>query len=143
MKRSALLLPALALSLSAALTGCGGSDDETLTHDEFVTQANKICADGSAELEEATAAIGDAPTDEQIASFVTDTLVPNIDDQKEAIDDLSPPEDDEAAVEEMIDALGDGLDTLEDDPMAITASPGPFEAANTAATDLGLTDCAN
>lgn len=140
MKRTALLLPALALALSS-LAGCGGSDEEPLTHDEFVTQADKICADGSADLETAAADLGDAPTEEDISSFVDDTLVPNLQDQHDAIEDLAAPDDDQDAVDDMLSALQDAIDGLDDDPSMITGETNPFEDANAAADEVGLSEC--
>src|SRR6478736_7365975 len=66
MKRSALFLPALALAVGLVTAGCGGSDDDSLTHDEFVTQADKICSDGNADLADAAGSLD--PNDEAAVS---------------------------------------------------------------------------
>jgi hypothetical protein len=139
-KRSALLLPALALALGLVTAGCGGSDD-SLSHDEFVTQADKICADGNEDIEAAIGEIGDAPTEDDIAAYITDTLVPNIQDQHDAIEDLNASDDDQDAVDDMLSALQDGIDALEDDPAAITSDSDVFSDANAAADELGLSEC--
>jgi hypothetical protein len=153
MKRSALFLPALALALSLVATGCGGgSDDKNDSSDEpaasaissadFLEQANQICADGNVDINAAGDALGEAPTAEEIAAFSTDVVAPNVQDQHDAIADLGAPEGDEDAIDALLTALQEGIDALTADPAVITADAGPFEDANAAATDLGLTECA-
>lgn len=147
MNRTAAL-PALLLSLGLALTGCGGGGDdeeaapEPISKADFTTQANKICADGSAELDAAADALGDAPTQEQIEGFAADTLVPNIQAQHDDIEALGAPEGDEDEVDAILAALQDGVDATEADPSAIT-SGDPFAQANELAGAYGLTDCAD
>jgi hypothetical protein len=140
MKRPALLLPALALSFGFLAAGCGGSDEEPLTHDEFVTQADKICADGNDEMASAAEDI-DTTNEEDVEGFVQDTLVPNIQEQHDSIEELTPPEDDADDVEDMLSELQEGLDALSDDPSLITSDSDVFGDANTIAEDLGLTEC--
>lgn len=149
MKRPALFLPALAMAVSLVATGCGGSDDKDDSSDEpaaaisqadFVEQANQICADGNVEIDAAGDALGAAPTDEEIATFSTDVVIPNVQDQHDAIADLGAPEGDEDTVDSLLTALQDGIDGLSADPSVIMA--GPFQDAEAPATELGLTECA-
>lgn len=139
MKRTALLLPALALTFGF-LSGCGGSDEEPLSSEEFVTQADKICADGNAELEKASGDI-DPNNQEDVEGFVQDVLVPNIQGQHDDIEELDPPEDDENDVEDMLDELQQGIDALSDDPSLALSDSDVFGDANSIAQDLGLTEC--
>jgi hypothetical protein len=142
--RPTALLPALLLPFALLVGGCGGDDEpEPLTKDEFTTQANKICSDGNEELEAAADELGDAPTEEQIEEFVTDTVVPNVQEQHDDIADLAAPEGDEDEVEAILDALQGGIDALEEDPAgAITSGDDPLAEASELAGDYGLTECA-
>jgi hypothetical protein len=137
MKRLALLS---ALALAAGLVTAGCSSEDRLSHDEFVEQADKICADGNGDLSTAAVELGADPSDEDVSSFVTDTLVPNIQDQHDALEDLAPPEDDQDAFDDMLSSLQDSLDGLEDDPMTLIGDD-VFADANAAAQDLGLEEC--
>lgn len=153
MKRSILTVPALALAASL-LAGCGGSDGSdrkdsapepeasAITSADFVSEANQICAGGNAEIDSASVELGDAPSEEDVSAFASDVLVPNIQDQHDAIDELGAPEGDEDAVDALLTALQDGIDALTADPTVVSVAPGPFADANAAATELGLTDCA-
>lgn len=138
MKRPLLLLPALALSFGV-LAGCG-SDEEPLSSEEFVKQADKICADGNKELEEASADI-DPNNAEDVEGFVQDVLVPNIQGQHDDLEGLVPPEDDQDTFDDMLAALQEGLDQLSDDPSLITGDADVFGDANEEAQELGLTEC--
>jgi len=145
MNRTAAL-PALLLSLGLALTGCGGGDEEAapepISKADFTTQANKICADGSAELAAAADELGEDPTQEQIEGFASDTVVPNIQGQHDDIEALGAPEGDEDEVDAILAALQEGVDTTEADPSTIT-SGDPFAEANELAGAYGLEDCAD
>jgi len=153
MSRSALVLPALALALGLALTGCGGSDGSdsdaksdapAISHDDFVEQANAICADANADLQAAGADLGTNPTQDDLVAFISDTAVPNFQGQHDAIAELGVPEGHEDDVDALLDALQDGIDKVTDDPDgAVSPDVDPFQDANAAATELGLTDCAS
>lgn len=144
MKRTALL-PALLLGLGLVAAGCGGDDEpEPLTKAEFTTQANKICSDGNDELEAAAEELGDAPSEEEIEEFVTDTVLPNIKEQHDDLADLAAPEGDEDEVEAILAALQDGIDTIEDDTAGtITSGEDPLGEASELAGEYGLTECAS
>lgn len=144
MKRPALFLPTVALAFGLAVTGCGGSDEApAISHDDFVTQANEICADASAELQEAGADLTDTSSEEDLIAFIEDTAIPNFQGQHDDIEDLGAPEGDEDDVDALLTALQDGIDAVSDDPSAfIVEGADPFADANEAATELDLTDCA-
>lgn len=139
-----MLLPALALSVALVTAGCGSDEEpeaKELTHEQFVEQANKICADGQKEIEKAAEVFGDEmPSEEEYLAFIEDTLVPSTEGQLEAISDLNAPDEDEEAAEKMLSSLQDGIDQFKEDPD--TEGGDAFDDANAAATELGLTDCA-
>lgn len=146
MKRTALLFPALVLAVSFLAAGCGGDDDkksdEAITKAEFIKQADEICAQGNEDIATASEAIGDSPTSDEIEAFATDTLVPNIQDQHDAIDELGAPKGDEDDVDAILGALQTGIDTLSEDPAgAMSSAESPFTAANELAGAYGLTEC--
>lgn len=144
MKRTALL-PALLLSLSLAATGCGGDEEAEepapISKADFITEAEQICTDGNEELQAAGEALGENPSQEQIAGFAADTMVPNIQEQHDDIEALGAPEGDEDEVTAILDALQEAIDAVEADPGSITSSD-PFTEANELATDYGLEGCA-
>ena len=142
------MLPALLLSLTLITAGCGDDtrgDAETkaepLTKAEFTTKANKICANGTAELQAAAEKLGQNPSKEEALSFVSDSLVPNIPAQHDDLAKLRPPEGDEAKVEDLLASLQQAIDSLEDDPKSMLAGQ-PFAKANDLAESYGLEKCA-
>jgi ABC-type glycerol-3-phosphate transport system substrate-binding protein len=151
MKRSALLLPAVALALSLTAAGCGGSDSDSsdggdapasISKADFTEQANTICSDASDELQTAGAELTDQSTQEEVVAFVTDTAVPSFQAQHDDIEALGAPDGEEDDVQALLDALQDGIDAIDADPEAFVAGGAtPFDDANAAADDLGLTDC--
>jgi len=158
MKRPTLFLPALALILGGLVAGCGGSDGSdgdassdpsspatseasTITHDEFVTQANAICSDASAALQTAGADITDTSTEDEVVAFITDTALPSFQKQHDDIAALGVPEGDEDAVDTLLTSLQADIDKVQADPAAFTTAADPFAEANAAADALGLTDC--
>jgi hypothetical protein len=153
MKRSALLLPAVALALSLTAAGCGGSDSDSsdggdapasISKADFTEQANAICSDASDELQTAGADLTDQSTQDEVVAFVTDTAVPNFQDQHDAIADLGAPDGAEDDVDALLTALQDGIDAIKADPESfVSGDATPFEDANAAASELGLTDCAS
>src|SRR5687768_9250452 len=96
-----------ALLLAVTVAACGGDDDdggggEALSEAEFVEQANKICADGEAELDEQQPD-SENPSPEEIEEYIDDVLVPNVQEQLDAIGELNPPEDMQADVDAMLE----------------------------------------
>jgi hypothetical protein len=133
-------IAALAAGLLAA--GCGDDDDESsdLTHDEFVTQANEICTEGNAELEQ-TADPAAGPGTAEFDAFVTDTLVPNVQGQIQDIRDLGIPDEDED-LNATLDEAEEITNEIADDPAVLTEGGDPFAPVNDELTEAGLTECA-
>lgn len=139
--------------MAIALAGCGGGDEssttpQALSKDEFITQADEICATGNDEfdaaLEELSA--GGQPSDEEVATFVSETLLPNSKDQAAQIDALAAPEGDEEEVDAIVTALNDAIAEIESDPEVVIAAAGgaeddPYAEYGALAEDYGLTEC--
>ena len=138
-----------ALAALVVVAGCGGGDDSSsttsaapLSKDDFIAQADQICTDGDAAISADQPDIGPSgPTDDQIDSFVTDTLVPNLQDEHDKIAALGVPEGDEDAISSLLDKLQSAIDTLGSDPSSITTSQDSFNDVNQAAQDYGLKKC--
>ena len=163
--KNRLLIPfALLAALGAlAVAGCGGDDDTTdttagasgasgvsgaaLTEQEWLTQADAICAAGNKEIDQAGNDLfgGQQPTDAQIEQFANDVLIPNVQGQHDAIEALTPPETMADDVTQLLDDLDAALNEVRDDPSSIAASDnaGPFAQVNQEAKDLGLKECGN
>jgi hypothetical protein len=171
------LFPVLVIALCAALigVGCGGDDDETTTAttttgatgatgatgesgggllpDDFAAQADAICREGDAKIDsEAQKFFGNSqqepkPADQE--DFVTDAVVPGIQDQ---IDQLSALDEPDEGAEEWSTFLADAqtaLDQVEKDPSLLTDqfsdqnAEDPFADVETQAQELGLVACAS
>src|SRR3954451_3451484 len=107
------ILTPFALAATAGalfVAGCGGGDDSStstsvsgatgvsgaaLSQDELVSQGNAICKDGNKALDAASsqAFSGGQPSQAEIEQYVSDTMVPNIQGQIDALAALTPPED--------------------------------------------------
>jgi len=170
------IMTMLALVLAAGLiaAGCGGDDDETtttsstttaagatgatgatgagtgepLSQEEFITQADAICAESDIAIDEAAAETfggGGQPSKKEQEQFVTDSVVPLFEDTIDGLSALTPPEGDEDQINELLDAAEGALAEIEDNPGSITEEGGPddpFAEVNELAADYGLKDCA-
>lgn len=77
-----------------ALAGCGGSD-EPLTHDEFVAEADAICADYNDKYAEAVAGLSPDSTDEE-RNAALEAYVRTYEDMVDDLTGLEPPANDRA-----------------------------------------------
>jgi hypothetical protein len=131
-----------AVAVALASAACG--DDDRLTAEEFVEQANERCAafrlEDDAAAEEAFS--GDAePSEEDIQAFL-DGAIPRVQELLDDLDDLEPP----AELADDVDALlEDGraaLAELEAGGAALLLSgEDPFEEVDRQALALGLDNC--
>jgi len=136
--------------------GCGDDDEGTTaasgappTKEEFIAQADQICADGNAEIAQAaqeTFSEG-RTTPEGEEAFVTDALIPSTRRQIDDVRALTPPEGDEQDVAEILDSAQSALDQVEEDPATVTqtqegSESDPFAESSKLAADYGLEECA-
>jgi hypothetical protein len=154
--RRALALTGLAVTGVVALGGCGGGDDTTstvptvsqtsttapapaLTKEQFIAQADAICAAGDKTINAAVQALGDdQPSQADLQQFAQ-IAVPALQVQVDAIRALPPPSGDEEQITSMLDAVQDGVDEIKSDPSAIEADP--LKQADELAQDYGLQQC--
>ena len=140
-----------ALAALVVVAGCGGGDDSSsssttaaaaLTKDEFITQADQICSDGDAAIQAAQPDFGaSGPSEDDINAFVTDTLVPNLQSQHDAIAALGVPTGDEDTISSLLDQLQSAIDGIKADPSSVASGQDTFADVNKAAADYGLKKC--
>src|SRR5437762_14214440 len=98
-------------------TGCGGGSDSTttstaaLSKSEFLAQGNKICADGTKQINQAAKTVfrNAKPSASQVNQFVTQTAIPNIQAQINGVKDLPAPAGDEAQVTAIVTSAQSAL----------------------------------
>lgn len=106
-----LLTACLAVGLIAA--GCGGDDDgDTLTKEEYISQADANCKKADKELDSA----GGPQGSNGLEKFATDTLVPNIEGQIDFVRNLNGPQEVEDQVNPILDEAQQGVDEVAKDP---------------------------
>ncbi|MGE0026454.1 MAG: hypothetical protein AB7O78_01325 [Thermoleophilia bacterium] len=123
----------------AGAAGCGGDDDSAaLSRDEFVTQANAICAAGNATI--AAAVPKDGPPGPAFYETIVETTQGTVD----GVAALVPPDEMKADVDAMIADARQALSDMRATPAAEFFASGedPFASVNQQAGTLGLTDCA-
>ncbi len=140
------------LVVALGVAGCGSDDSssgdsssDSITKADFVAQANAICAESNAKIEAAENEAfsgGQQPTEADIESFVTGTLIPEVEQQVSDIEALDVPEDEVEQVNAILDAAQEGLDEAKADPASLAGNADPFAQANRLASDYGLTECA-
>ncbi|MFN2468456.1 MAG: hypothetical protein ABR521_10070 [Gaiellaceae bacterium] len=102
------ILGLLALALAAA--GCGGDDGgggDRLTKAEYAAQANEICADFNAKIED----LGTPENMEQLADF-TEKAIPIFEDGISDLRALNPPEELQATVDRWLESADVALERI-------------------------------
>src|SRR5262245_29168255 len=146
--RKVLIVLVGALATGAILAGCGGDDDDssgdTQTKEEVVAQADKACAKANKKLDQAGQNFGNGPpSKKQLQQFATDTLVPNIQGQIDAIRAAGIPEGDQEQINATLDDAEQALNELRDDPSQLTGGPASqkLNKAGKELKEFGFEDC--
>jgi hypothetical protein len=149
-KMRARVVALAALAAVALAAGCGGGGDggDRLTAEEFVEQADAICADANEQLD----ALGEPETIEDFAGMAGEALA--ISEQSlESLRELNPPEELATQFDRALELLqqqndlGQDLVAAAEDGdqaqiEALLAEGEPLdEEADQIAADLGLTEC--
>jgi hypothetical protein len=136
--------------------GCGGDDEESSeaaapTKEEFIADADQICADGDAEIDAAaqeTFSEG-RPSAQEQEQFVQETVLPSIQEQIDGIRELTPPEGDEEAIDEFLTSADTAVDEAEQDPSVLLqggqrqgSADDPFAETAQLAEEYGFQNCA-
>jgi hypothetical protein len=139
----------VAIGATAFIAGCGGGSD-SLSADDFRSQADAVCADSEREID----ALTDPTSNDQVLAYLRAAL-PVQQAQLDRLRELDPPEelqdDFDSAVgllEQQIDAADAAADRIEagEDPEAVLTEAGPNieslgDQADERAQALGLTVC--
>ena len=132
----------LAIALAAGLiaAGCGGDDDgDTLTKEEYISQADANCKKADKELDQSQGPQGANGLDE----FVTGTLVPNIQGQVDFVQNLDGPEEVEDEVNPILDDAQAAIDQLEKQPSQLEngAAARDLQQAGQDLQEYGFEEC--
>ncbi len=139
----------------ALVAGACGDDAEALTKEEYIEQANAICAASNAQaeliFEEVTADLPDEPTPQQVAEAVVEIgtrSTPIIEAQLDDLRALRAPEGDEdtlAALFDDVEAAQEEFIQLAEDAaagdQAAFREEDPFADVDQRAIQYGLTVC--
>jgi hypothetical protein len=124
MRRTLGLLALSALALSPVLAGCGGDDDEALSKNDFIEQADALCAS----FEDRTDDIDEPESAEDLEAFLAD-LGTAVEAFRDDLAELEPPSDGEdvhddfvALVDETLDGVRDAAAAAEDGDMERVSS---------------------
>ncbi len=145
-KRISIWIAALALAGAALIAGCGGDGDDTDPKQEYVQQADAICALGTFQIgTEARNRYGDPqPPPKKQEEFAKEVVVPVLRTQVLAkLRDLTPPEGDQQQVDAVWAALETGIARLNADPglLAQENAGGALDEANRLAQAYGFGQC--
>lgn len=134
--------------LAIAGGACGGDDDAqgSVTKEEFIENADEICARYSDRLEALGETLDAEATVEDVANLFLDEGIPLFREQIAELRDLDLPEADAGELEELWDGLDDATDefaqALEEDPAATLSSElDPYAQQNEFARDYGFEEC--
>jgi hypothetical protein len=140
---------------AGVIAGCGGDDSSELTKDEFITQADQICADfnaqATADQEEFRALLNQG--DFAAAADNFDQTAEANDEALSEIEALQPPAEDQETIDRWIEIGEEQLDLADEfsvalrneDAQAINALGADVERltneSNQIADDYGMVDC--
>jgi peptide subunit release factor 1 (eRF1) len=153
--KSTRFLFAAGLAIGLIAAGCGDDDDgdgdgggEPLTKQEFVAQANQICAEGDKKIDQQGKEIfgQGKPSTAQQEQFATEVLAPEVQSQVDQIRELTPPEADEETINKILDKAEEGIAQIKADPSVIASDQGVPPALNEAGKEIGeygAKECAN
>ncbi|MGB0120627.1 MAG: hypothetical protein WBP55_06720 [Solirubrobacterales bacterium] len=114
-----------------------------MTNDAFIKKADRICATGLLDLQDQIQATfgNQAPTEEEVLAFTTSDTAPLLAAQIQDLRALTPPEGGEEAVNEIWNAMDEGLTTIQDDPATVLTEPEPMATALELARSYGFRSC--
>jgi formaldehyde-activating enzyme involved in methanogenesis len=136
--------------VALVLAGCGGDDsgEASISKEQFVAQMDAICKRANKRSEVAFASVlkafkrGEKPSQAEYEKAVSTALVPTVKREIEEIEKLDAPSGDESEIDEIVDALEEGVETAERNPQAvIVSSDAVYGIASRLAGEYGLEVC--
>lgn len=146
------LRPTIAIALVSGLlvAGCGDDDDDDagiatseLSKQEWVEQANEICAKGNEEVGKAaqeTFSQGE-PSQQQVEEFALDVAMPGTQEQVDEIRALGAPEGDENEIAAILDTAQEGIEEIHDDPSKLDDGESTLDEASQQMAEYGVAAC--
>ena len=126
--------------LTAGTAACG-DDEDSLTEEEFVDQANEICDEGSERTDKIFEDLSADSSDDEIEDAIQE-LADDIEGQIDEIRDLSEPDDISDDVNAALDQAEEDLETMRDQGVdLLEAEEDPFAETNELLSSVGLTSC--
>jgi hypothetical protein len=130
----------LAAAIVLTLLGC--SDSTADPKAGFIKSATEVCDRSADDIEVASAQLTPQSTEEQVALFLTERLVPLYRQRLDALRKLAPPAGDETTISAILDDQGVVVDAIERDPSTFTKlTDDPFAAVDARWDAYGLTPC--
>lgn len=146
--KGAVFLAFLTGAMGLAAAGCGGSDDDRLTREELIEEADATCAEFDRRIEE----VEEPESLEDIERYVQE-IRPIVEEGTDELAELEPPEELEDEYDDWIAATRSGIDRIDELEEAATsgdeqrvqealqgAGEGGEEASRLA-QELGFQDC--
>lgn len=109
---------------------------------EYAEQANQICRDNVAEMEEALGPATAPPKPSVGRRLVRNKAVPIIRKGNQQMRELERPADDEEALDQLFDDMDTILDGLLENPDPFFMGPNPFASVDERFISRDMTDCA-
>jgi hypothetical protein len=153
MGREPIMLLAAIVAMAVGVAGCGGGGDSTtntnpISKAAFIGKADAICQKSNERMGHAFLSFLNKhkevkqPSKAEYEKLVGTVLVPSVEREIKEVKALGVPEGDEDAVNAMIKALEEGVETAEDNPEAVTSSSEVvFGIASRLAGEYGLKVC--
>lgn len=146
--RLTILFGAFSATLALVLAGCGGGDDssEPVTKQQFVRQANTICAEWQKERSErAYAALEEAPGKKPTRAEEKEELFEILaifEETNDGVEELDPPAGEEQKVEAITKAFDESIAERKAHPYEERFGKRDyFNKPNKLAEDYGLKEC--
>jgi hypothetical protein len=148
----------LLLVAALAVAGCGGGNDNAststtpgaeLTKAQYIAAADKVCKATTDKINAAATKLRESANKTgtiaipRVTKFLTETSLPSYEAMLAQLRTLTPPKQDEKAIDGLIAALAGAIDTAKADPTKYSKNdaPDPFDDANSRAIDYGMKVC--
>ena len=139
----------LGVCIGLAVPACGDDGgSRAISKAEYLGRASRVCREGNEALTKASnevfAAVppGRKPSPAEIEEFVRTTVVPTLRDQIGRLRAIPPPKGRQGQVDQIYDALDDGLGELRGNPGKLADGSNVFAEAEALAKKYGLPVCA-